>query len=54
MINGQHVIFDSPETEGAFNRMTGRSSGGGAGGAKDAIVILILAVVGGLIWWIVK
>jgi len=53
MINGKHVIFDSPETEASFNRVTGRSSGGG-GGAKAVIVIIILAVIGGLIWWVVK
>ena len=55
MINGKHVVFDSPETEATFNRMTGRSSGGGGGGgAKAVIVIIILAAIGGLIWWVVK
>lgn len=37
MINGKHVIFDSPETEAAFNRTTGRSMRGG--GSKAVIVI---------------
>ncbi|NLX98455.1 MAG: hypothetical protein GXY83_20030 [Rhodopirellula sp.] len=56
MINGKHVVFDSPETEAAFNRMTGRSSGGGGGGGAKAVIVIgvILAVIGGIVWWIVK
>ena len=52
MINGKHVVFDSPETEAAFDRMTGRHSGDG--GVKAVIVIVILAVIGGIVWWIAK